>query len=107
MSYIYIYIYIYIYCCPRRRSRRTPRRPRRRPRPRRRGPGRAPIVHPMSHTPYISLRSWKAAVKLLKGQFTPKLPTKIIPTKIAWLRLSEKSPIDMRIPPLKIKIMLQ
>ena len=35
------------------------------------------------------------------------LPTKIIPTKIARLRLSWKSPMDMRIPPVIIKIMLE
>ena len=37
---------------------------------------------------------------------TPSLPTKIIPAKIPWLKISGKSPMDMRIPPLKIKIML-
>ena len=38
---------------------------------------------------------------------TPNLPTKNLPTKIAWLKLSGKFPLDMRIPPLKIKIMLE
>ena len=38
---------------------------------------------------------------------TPNLPTKIILTKIAWLKLSGRSPMDMRIPPLEIKIFLE
>ena len=38
---------------------------------------------------------------------TPNLPTKIIPTKICRLNNSGKSPLDMRIPPLEIKIMLE
>ena len=38
---------------------------------------------------------------------TPNLPTKIIPTKIAWLKHSRKSPMGMRIPPLMFKIMLK
>ena len=31
----------------------------------------------------------------------PNLPTNIIPTKIAWHKLSGKSPVGLRIPPLK------
>ena len=31
---------------------------------------------------------------------TPNLPTNIIPTKIAWLKLSGKSPMGLRIPAL-------
>ena len=38
---------------------------------------------------------------------TPNLPTNIVPTNIAWLKLSGKSSMDMRIPPLEIKIMLE
>ena len=38
---------------------------------------------------------------------TPNLPTKIIPAKIRWLKLPGKSPMDMRIPPLKLKILLE
>ena len=38
---------------------------------------------------------------------TPNLPTKIIPTQIAWLKIPRKSPVDMRIPPLIIEIMLE
>ena len=32
--------------------------------------------------------------------YTPNLPTNIVPTNIAWLKLSGRSPMDMRIPPL-------
>ena len=38
---------------------------------------------------------------------TPNPPTNIVPTNIARLKLSGKSPLDMRIPPLKIKITLE
>ena len=38
---------------------------------------------------------------------TAKLPAKIIPTKIRRLKKSRKLPMDMRIPPLKIKILLE
>ena len=38
---------------------------------------------------------------------TPNLPTKIIPTKIARLKLSGRFPIDMKFPPLTIKILLE
>ena len=38
---------------------------------------------------------------------TPNLPTKIIPAMIAWVRISGKLPMDMRIPPLESKIMLE
>ena len=38
---------------------------------------------------------------------TPDLPTNIIPAKIAWLKSSWKSPMDMRTPPLQIKILLE
>ena len=37
---------------------------------------------------------------------TPNLPTKNLPAKTAWLKLSGKFPMDMRIPPLTIKILL-
>ena len=38
---------------------------------------------------------------------TPNLTTKIIPATIAWLKPSGKFPMDMRISPLKHKIMLE
>ena len=38
---------------------------------------------------------------------TPNLPTKITSAKIRWLKLSGKVPMDMRIPPLRIKILLE
>ena len=34
------------------------------------------------------------------NEHTPNLPTNIVPTNIARLNLSVKSPMDMRIPPL-------
>ena len=37
---------------------------------------------------------------------TPNLPANIVPTNIAWLALSGKSPMGLGIPPLKIKIVL-
>ena len=37
----------------------------------------------------------------------PNLPTKITPSKIARLKLSSKSPMGLRIPPLIMKIMLE
>ena len=41
------------------------------------------------------------------GKPTPNLPTKFLPTKIAWLRLSGEIPMGMRIPRLKIQILLE
>ena len=38
---------------------------------------------------------------------TPNLPTNIVPTNIAWLKLSGESRMGLGIPPLEIKIMLQ
>ena len=38
---------------------------------------------------------------------TPNLPTEIIPTKIRRLELSGRFPVDMRVPPLEIKIQLE
>ena len=39
--------------------------------------------------------------------FKTNLPTNIVPINIAWLKLSGKSPMDVRIPPLWIQIMLE
>ena len=44
---------------------------------------------------------------MIRTADTPNLPTKIIPTKIAWLKLSRKFTIDMRIRALNTKIMLE
>ena len=38
---------------------------------------------------------------------TENLPTNIIPTKMAWLKLSGKSPMALGIPPLNFKILLE
>ena len=51
-------------------------------------------------------------LRLLDSNFpgnlcTPNLPTNIISTKIAWLELSGKFPMEPRILPLNIKIMLE
>ena len=43
----------------------------------------------------------------LTSRHTPNLPTNIIPTKIARLKLPGKSPMGMRIPPLIIQIMFE
>ena len=40
-------------------------------------------------------------------RFTPSLPTKIVPTKICRLNISRKSSVDLGIPPLRIKILLE
>ena len=45
--------------------------------------------------------------KLITTTNTPSLPTNIIPTNIACVKLSGRFPVDMRIPPLKIKILLE
>ena len=38
---------------------------------------------------------------------TPDLPTNIVPTSIAWLKLSGKSPMGLGNPPLEFKIVLE
>ena len=38
---------------------------------------------------------------------TPNLPTKSLPAKICRLNISGEFPMDMRIPPLRIKILLE
>ena len=92
ITYVYIYIYIYIlylciylYVCIHvyvyaDRPRRTP---------------------PCASTGKVEGTGEKGE------RPTPNLPTNIIPTKIAWLKLSGKSPMGLGIPPLKIKIMLE
>ena len=40
-------------------------------------------------------------------QHTPNLPTNIVPTNIARLKLSRKSPMGLGIPPLKSNIILE
>ena len=44
---------------------------------------------------------------IMQTQHTSNPPTNIVPTNIAWLKLSGKSPMDMRIPPLRIKSLLE
>ena len=50
----------------------------------------------MTGTPF--LKAWGSR---------PDIPAKNLPTKIARLKLSGKCPMGMRIPPLKLKIMLE
>ena len=58
---------------------------------------------PLLGTARLLSRSFRLFFSFL----TPNLPTNIIPTNIAWVKSSGKSPMDMRIPPLTIKIMLE
>ena len=45
--------------------------------------------------------------KMQTDPCTPNLPTRIIPTKIPLLKITGEFPRDMRIPPLRIKILLE
>ena len=58
-------------------------------------------------TPCTGRPTATVAQRCLAGQHTPNLPTKIIPTKICGLKMSGKFPLDMRIPALKLKILLE
>ena len=51
----------------------------------------------------------RLAISRIEGclNSTPDLPTNIVPTNIAWLKLSGKSTMGLGIPPLRIKIMLE
>ena len=40
-------------------------------------------------------------------KITPNLPTNIVPTNIAWLKLSGEFPVNIGIPPLRIKIVIR
>ena len=46
-------------------------------------------------------------VLLVVSLRTPDVLTMIIPAKIRRLKISGDSPVDMRIPPLEIKILLE
>ena len=63
----------------------------------------APFSHCLEHAPELTTQCC-----VTRG-FCPtlNLPTKNLPTKIAWLKLSRHFPMDMRIPPLNIKILLE
>ena len=67
-------------------------------------------THLRTHPPLAA--RWAAPVPsasrgISRGRGTPDLPTKIIPTKIRWLESSGEFPMDMWIPPLTIKILLE
>ena len=56
----------------------------------------------------VRLLVWRCmACTTVLRMLTPDLPTKIIPTKIRWLKLSGKFPMVMRIPPFQIQILLE
>ena len=63
-------------------------------------------VYSLGHVFFAAPRpsSWCTSAK---QTCTPNLPARIIPTKIAWFRISGKFPMDVRIPPLGIKILLE
>ena len=44
---------------------------------------------------------------LIDRHVTPDLPTKIIPAKIAWLKLSRKLHMGLGIPPFTLKILIE
>ena len=62
---------------------------------------------PRSDTGPRRCRAEEAASDALGLPGTPNLPTKIIPTKIPWLNISREFPMNIRIPPLWIKILLE
>ena len=78
--YMYVYAYVYMYVC---------------------------VYACMCTYAYIYIYVYTHIVvyehSIMLGQhlitYTPNLPTNVTPTNIARLRLSGKSPMDMRIPP--------
>ena len=66
-------------------------------------------THYMYTHVYIAYASPRGHTELRSDPIrcTPNLPPKIIPTKISRLIISGKVPIDMRIPPLIITILLE
>ena len=61
----------------------------------------------LTATPILSIYLSVCLSIYLSIYITLFLPTKIIPTKICWLKTSGKIPMDMRTPPLKVKILLE
>ena len=61
----------------------------------------------MSKSPSLPLKLLLETAATQDHLLPHNLPTNIIPTKIAWLRFSGKSPMGLGIPPLKFKIMLE
>ena len=65
------------------------------------------IRYPLSSIPRIpSTPTGLCYMCGVQLQRTPNLPTQIIPTKIRWLAISGRFPVDMRVLPLKIQIPL-
>ena len=54
----------------------------------------------------VRRRAWTSTCPALCKACTPDLPTNIIPTNIAWLKLCGKFPMGLGMSPLRIKIML-
>ena len=65
------------------------------------------IVLPTEDDATSRARRPRKRSSLVCAPLTPNLPTNITPIEIAWLKLSGKSPMDLGIPPLRIKIMLE
>ena len=61
------------------------------------------VVHPVD----VDLAEPGGKPRQESASGMPNLTTKIIPTKVCWPNISGKSPMDMIIPPLNIKIMLE
>ena len=97
ITYIYIYIYIWGVAVDLRTTRLKPL-----------GQGPFVISHVGPHEGFSvscchvcnqqisASRTWTRDPEV----YTPNLPTNIVPTNIAWLQLSGKSPMDVRISPL-------
>ena len=62
------------------------------------------------HAVLTSMRcniAWCCDAMRREATCTPNLSTGIIPTKIAWLKLSGNFPMGLGVPPLKLKILLE
>ena len=57
------------------------------------------ILEAMPNAQTKHLECWGLDSSMVSS--SPNLPTKIIHAKIRWLNISGKSPMDMRVPPLK------
>ena len=65
------------------------------------------IEVPHQREPTCPLDATAAGGARAVNDTTPNLPTKNLPAKIAWLKLSGKSPMGLGIPPRRIKILLE
>ena len=69
----------------------------------------APIKPPLGdkHSKVTSAKGHFRACPTTDRRPNLPIPTKVMPTKICWLNLSRKFRMDVRIPPRKLKIMLE